>query len=91
VRCVFIIDPSQKVRAMVYYPLSNGRSIAEILRLVEGLQTTDANGVATPEGWKKGDPVIVPPPVTQADAAARLDAGFETTSWYFCKKTLGES
>ncbi|MCA8940290.1 MAG: peroxiredoxin, partial [Planctomycetes bacterium] len=40
VRCVFIIDPSQKVRALVDDPLRNARSTAEILGLVAGAQTT---------------------------------------------------
>jgi peroxiredoxin 2/4 len=86
VRCVFLIDPNQVVRAMVYYPLSNGRNIDEILRVLEALQTTDAKKVATPANWRKGDKVIVPPPVTQADAEARMKAGYECTDWFFCKR-----
>jgi len=30
VRCVFIIDPNQIVRAIIYYPLTTGRNMAEI-------------------------------------------------------------
>ena len=52
VRATFIIDPNGVLRAMVYYPMSNGRSIPEFLRLLEALQTSDENGVATPEGWQ---------------------------------------
>jgi peroxiredoxin (alkyl hydroperoxide reductase subunit C) len=62
VRATFIIDPNGILRAMVYYPMSNGRSIAEFVRLVAAMQTSDANKVATPEGWQPGDKVIVPPP-----------------------------
>ncbi len=58
----FIIAPNGVLRAMVYYPMSNGRSIAEFVRLVAAMQTSDANKVATPEGWQPGDKVIVPPP-----------------------------
>src|SRR5688572_2527036 len=72
VRCVFVIDDKQNVRAMVYYPLTNGRSVDEIHRIVEALQTNAKHAVATPEGWKPGDKVIVPPPVTQADAEKRV-------------------
>jgi peroxiredoxin 2/4 len=86
VRAVFVIDPKQVVRAMIYYPLSNGRSIDEILRIVEALQTTDAKAVATPEGWRKGQKVIVPPPTTQAAAEKRLTEGFESVDWFFCKR-----
>lgn len=88
VRATFIIDPEGKLRAMVYYPMSNGRSIPEFLRLLEALQTSDAHGVATPEGWKKGDKVIVPPPKTAEAAAKRVQEGYECTDWYFCKKSL---
>lgn len=35
--------------------MSNGRSIDEFVRLVKALQTSDANGVATPENWQPGD------------------------------------
>jgi len=52
------------------------------------LQTSDANGVATPENWQPGDDVIVPPPATTAEAKARLSQGYEYTDWYFSKKSL---
>ncbi|RTZ58974.1 MAG: peroxiredoxin [Gammaproteobacteria bacterium] len=88
VRATFIIDDKGILRAMVYYPMTNGRSIDEILRLVKALQTSDANGVATPEGWQPGDKVIVPPPATADEADARLKEGYECSDWYFCKKEL---
>ena len=50
VRATFIIDPNGVLRALVYYPMMNGRSIPEFLRLVAALQTSDANKVAKPEG-----------------------------------------
>lgn len=88
VRATFIIDPKGVLRAMVYYPMTNGRSIPEFLRLVTALQTSDANKVATPEGWQPGDKVIVPPPQDMAAAEARVNEGYECTDWYFCKKSL---
>jgi peroxiredoxin 2/4 len=88
VRATFVIDDKGVLRAMVYYPMTNGRSIPEFLRLVEALQTSDAHGVATPEGWRPGDKVIVPPPATAADAEARLNEGYECADWYFCKKAV---
>ena len=30
IRCVFIIDPDQVIRAILYYPLTTGRNISEI-------------------------------------------------------------
>jgi len=88
VRATFIIDPEGVLRAMVYYPMTNGRSIDEFLRLIQALQTSDANGVATPEAWQPGDKVIVPPPATADAAEARMNEGYECTDWYFCKKSL---
>jgi peroxiredoxin (alkyl hydroperoxide reductase subunit C) len=88
VRSTFIIDDKGVLRAMVYYPMTNGRSIPEFLRLVSALQTSDKYTVSTPEGWKPGDKVIVPPPKTVDAAEARMKEGYECTVWYFCKKSL---
>lgn len=88
VRATFVIDPEGVLRAMLYYPMTNGRSVEEVLRLVKSLQISDEHGVATPEAWLPGQPVIVPPPHTSQDAEARQSEGYEYTDWYFCKKTL---
>ena len=91
VRATFIIDDKGILRAMVYYPMSNGRSIPEFVRLIKALQTSDANKVATPEGWQPGDMVIVPPPPTVDAAEKRLEEGFECVDWFFCKKSLDDT
>jgi len=88
VRATFIIDPKGILRAMVYYPMTNGRSIDEFLRLITALQTSDEHGIATPENWHKGEKVIVPPPATSQEADARRDEGYEYTDWYFSQKSL---
>ncbi len=88
VRCVFIIDDKGIVRAMVYYPLTNGRNIDEIIRLIDALQTHEAQKVATPANWRPGDKVIVPPPLTQEGAEERCKADYEITDWYFAKKQI---
>ena len=88
VRAVFIIDDKGVLRAMLYYPMSNGRNMDEILRLVDALQTADKHGVATPANWRPGDKVVVPPPRTQADAETRVKEGYECVDWYLCKKSL---
>ena len=88
-RCVFVIDDRQIIRAMIYYPLSTGRNMDEIIRLIQALQTTDKHGVATPANWRPGDKVIVPPPTTQEMAEERVkEEGMECKDWYFCKKEL---
>jgi peroxiredoxin (alkyl hydroperoxide reductase subunit C) len=88
VRATFIIDPEGILRAMVYYPMTNGRSVDEFVRLVKALQTSDDNKVATPENWQPGDDVIVPPPATASAAETRMSEGFETKDWYFSTKSL---
>ena len=87
-RCVFVIDPNGILRAMIYYPLTTGRNMQEILRLIDALQMTDKHGVATPANWKPGEKVIVPPPATTEAAEERMKAGFETKDWYFSKKAV---
>ena len=88
VRAVFIIDDKGILRAMVYYPLSNGRSIPEFIRIIKAMQTSDKYNVATPEGWQPGDKVIVPPPQTAEGAEKRISEGYECVDWFFCKKDL---
>jgi peroxiredoxin (alkyl hydroperoxide reductase subunit C) len=88
-RCVFIIDDKQVLRAMIYYPLSTGRNMDEIMRVIQALQTSDKHGVATPANWRPGDKVIVPPPNTQEVAEQRTkDGAVECKDWYFCMKDL---
>ncbi len=85
VRAVFIIDPDQIIRGILYYPLSTGRNIDEILRFVDALQFTDKTGLATPANWKPGEPAIVPPPATIEEVkkdAAKKDEYAEFKRWY---------
>ncbi len=88
VRATFVIDPEGVLRAMVYYPMTNGRSVDEFVRLVKALQTADSQKVATPENWQPGEDVIVPTPQTAAAAEARMSEGFDTKDWYFSTKSL---
>ena len=88
VRATFFIDPDGILRAMAYYPMSNGRSIDEFVRLLEAMQASDAHGVATPENWCPGKDVIVPPPKTAEAAAKRATEGYDTVDWYYSTKAL---
>ena len=89
VRCVFVIDPKQIVRAIIYYPLTTGRNMDEIIRLIDALQTTDKHSIATPANWRPGDDVIVPAPGTQKDAEERVNMeGVSCVDWYLCKKKI---
>lgn len=89
VRAVFVIDPDRKVRALIYYPLSNGRNVDELLRLVDSLQTASKHGVATPVNWRPGDKVIVPPTTTVQARKDRLaDGSLEHIAPYMAMKKL---
>lgn len=88
VRATFIIDPEGVLRAMVYYPMNAGRSVAEIHRLLVALQTADENKCAMPENWVPGDEVIVPTPPTPEAALARAGEGYNTVDWYFSTRAL---
>jgi peroxiredoxin (alkyl hydroperoxide reductase subunit C) len=73
VRAVFIIDPETKVRAILFYPLSNGRNVDEVKRLLVAMQHSDEHKIATPANWRPGDDVIVPPPGSCGVAKERID------------------
>jgi peroxiredoxin (alkyl hydroperoxide reductase subunit C) len=88
VRTVFFIDEKGIMRAMIYYPLQNGRFMPEIIRLIKALQTTDKFKVATPANWQPGDKVVVPSPKTAAELEKRLTEGYECKDWYLCFKTI---
>lgn len=88
VRAVFVIDPKSVIRALIYYPMSLRRSIDEILRVLDALQTADANACSTPANWQPGDKVILPPPQTIADAEKRMQSDYEVTDWYLSKRAL---
>jgi len=89
VRAVFIIDPKATVRAILYYPLSNGRNMHEIKRLLIAIQHSDEHKIATPANWELGDDVIIPPPGSCGTAKERVEkAGKDYTclDWFLCLK-----
>lgn len=90
VRTTFIICPEGRIRLILYYPMSTGRNINEILRCIDALQTADKFHVATPANWQKGDKVLMPLPQDQESAEARLKEGYDCIDWYLCKKELKE-
>jgi peroxiredoxin (alkyl hydroperoxide reductase subunit C) len=89
VRAVFVIDPKAKVRAVIYYPLSNGRNMDEIKRLIIAMQKSDKDGVATPANWQPGEDVIIPPPGSCGTAKDRVESkeeGKYCLDWFMCLK-----
>ncbi|MBO8157378.1 MAG: peroxiredoxin [Bacillaceae bacterium] len=90
-RAVFVIDDQQVIKAIIYYPLTTGRNMDEIVRLVKALQTTANHQVSTPANWNPGDKVVVPPPASQQQAEERAnDEELEVVDWYLAKKELKE-
>jgi len=88
IRAVFFIDDKGILRAMIYYPLTAGRFMPEIVRLVKSLQTTDKYGVATPANWQPGEKVVVPAPKNKEEMDRRLSEGYECKDWYLCFKNI---
>jgi peroxiredoxin 2/4 len=89
VRAVFIMDPDAIVRAILYYPLSNGRNMDEIKRMIIAMQLSDKHQVATPANWQPGDDVIVPPPGSCGSAKERVEAPAADTKvldWFMVLK-----
>lgn len=82
VRSVFIIDPQQKIRLTMTYPMTVGRNFDEILRVIDALQTTDKQEVACPADWRPGDQVIIRPTVSDADAKQKFPQGWNTVKPY---------
>ena len=81
VRSVFLIGPDKKIKAMLTYPMSTGRNFDEVLRLLDSCQLTAKHTVATPVNWRPGQDVIIPPAVTNEQAAAKYQ-GFEKVKPY---------
>ncbi|HOJ40580.1 MAG TPA: redoxin domain-containing protein, partial [bacterium] len=93
VRAVFIIDPNSVIRAILYYPLSNGRNMEEIKRLLTAMQYSDEFGIATPANWQPGEEVIIPPPGSCGKARERVEqAGkdYRCLDWFLCLKKCPE-
>lgn len=88
VRAVFFIDPTGRIRLIMYYPLNVGRSMHEIKRVLEALQTSDKHKVAMPLNWEPGDKVIVPPPKTVEEMEEREKSDYEMVDFYLAKKTI---
>ncbi|EPE30255.1 Thioredoxin-like protein [Glarea lozoyensis ATCC 20868] len=81
IRSVFIIDPKKTIRLILSYPASTGRNTAEVLRVLDSLQTGDKHRITTPINWTPGEDVIVHPSVKN-DEAAKLFPEFRIVKPY---------
>ena len=57
-RGLFLIDKSGVVRHQVVNDMPLGRSVEEILRVIDALQFTEEYGEVCPANWKKGDKAL---------------------------------
>ena len=89
IRAVFIVDPEGYIRTILYYPMSTGRNLPEIKRIIVALQKHDEDNVSTPANWQPGDNVIIGAPLTLEEAEARMADESEDLvkyDWYLTMK-----
>lgn len=78
VRTTFFIDPDGIIRAMTCYPANLGRSVPEMLRILDGLQAIDARGALAPANWQPGEAMLSPPSQDLDEVYASADI----TGWF---------
>lgn len=81
VRSVFIISPEKKVKLTLTYPPSTGRNFDELLRVLDSLQLTEYQQLATPANWVEGEEVVISPSVSDEEAQKRFP-GYKTVKPY---------
>ena len=83
VRTTFFIDPTGVIRAMTCYPANMGRSIPEMLRMLDALQAVDAQGGLAPANWTSGDPLLRAPTQDLDEVYSAKDE----TAWFLREAT----
>jgi alkyl hydroperoxide reductase subunit AhpC len=82
VRNVYVIGPDKKIRLILTYPMTTGRNFDELLRVIDSMQLTAREKVATPANWKDGDDCIIVPAVSDDEARAKYPDGWKTLKPY---------
>ncbi|MDN5214639.1 peroxiredoxin [Fulvivirgaceae bacterium BMA12] len=82
VRSVFIIGPDKKIKLTLTYPAATGRNFDEILRVIDSLQLTAYESVATPADWKNGEDCVILPSITSEEAVSKFPKGFTEVKPY---------
>jgi alkyl hydroperoxide reductase subunit AhpC len=82
VRNVFVIGPDKKIKLVLVYPMTTGRNFDEVLRVIDSLQLTANNKVATPAQWQDGDDVIIAGSVSDDEAKQTYPDGWESPKPY---------
>jgi 1-Cys peroxiredoxin 6 len=76
-RAVFIIGPDKKLKLSILYPATTGRNFNEILRVIDSLQLTATQKVATPVDWQPGGRCMVVPSLSLDEAKKLFPKGVE--------------
>ncbi|MDT0644711.1 peroxiredoxin [Zunongwangia sp. F363] len=82
VRSVYVIAPDKTIKLMITYPASTGRNFDELLRVIDSLQLTAYQKVATPANWREGDDVVISPAVSNDEAKELFPKGFKEVKPY---------
>lgn len=82
VRSVFIIGPDKKVKLTITYPASTGRNFDELLRVIDSLQLTAYQKLATPANWNNGDDCVILPSVTNEEILDLFPLGYKEVKPY---------
>ena len=82
VRSVFVIDPKKTVRLIHTYPAATGRNFDELLRVIDSLQLTDDQKIATPANWKPGEDVVILPSIRNTEADKLFPRGYKELKPY---------
>ena len=81
-RNVYVIGPDKKIKLILIYPMTTGRNFDEILRVIDSLQLTAKEAVATPAQWQQGDDVIIAGSVSDEQAKEKYPEGWESPKPY---------
>lgn len=76
-RTLFIIGPDKKIKLTISYPMTTGRDFNEVLRVIDSLQLTARQQLATPANWKQGEDVVIIPSVSDEEARQRYPDGWK--------------
>ena len=82
VRSVFVIGPDKKIKLILLYPMTTGRSFDEVLRVIDSLQLTASHKVATPVNWHPGEDVIIAGSVSDDEARSAFPNGWRAPRPY---------
>ena len=76
-RNVFVIGPDKKIKLVLIYPMTTGRNFDEVLRVIDSLQLTAKEAVATPAQWQQGEDVIIAGSVSDDQAKEKYPDGWD--------------